>query len=104
MFIETIDTSVLLKPLQTVVGIVERKQPLPILSNVLIEKNGATLRFITTDLEIQIATEISNESLTGDDAAVTVAARKLQEILRVLPEGSKISMNILDNRIQLKSN
>jgi len=53
MFIEKIEKEVLLKPLQTVIGIVERKQPLPILSNVLIEKTGANLRFVATDLEIQ---------------------------------------------------
>ncbi len=104
MFIERIETNVLLKPLQTVSGIVERKQPLPILSNVLIEKNKSSLRFTTTDLEIQIATEVTDANLVGNDAAITVAARKLQEILRVLPEGSSISMDIQDSRIQLKSN
>ena len=50
MFIEKIDKDDLLKPLQAVVGIVERKQPLPILSNVLIEKTGRTCRFVATDL------------------------------------------------------
>ena len=50
MFIKQIDRNDLLKPLQAVVGIVERKQPLPILSNVLIKKNKDGARFITTDL------------------------------------------------------
>lgn len=104
MFIEKIETGVLLKPLQTVAGIVERKQPLPILSNVLIEKEGSTVKFTSTDLEIQIATQIQDSSLTGEDASLTVAARKLQEILRVLPEDSKISMNLQDSKLQLKAN
>ena len=104
MFIERIETNILLKPLQTVVGIVERKQPLPILSNVLIEKLGSSLRFTATDLEIQIATRIVDANLTGADAAITVAAKKLQEILRILPDGSKVSMDIQDSRILLKTN
>lgn len=104
MFIEKIEKDVLLKPLQTVIGIVERKQPLPILSNVLIEKTGANLRFVATDLEIQITTQINDANQTGTDAAITVAAKKLQEILRVLPEGSKVTLDIQDNRLQVKVN
>ena len=58
MFIESIDRDELLKPLQTVVGIVERKQPLPILSNVLIEKDSTRIKFVATDMEIQITTNL----------------------------------------------
>ena len=57
MFIETIEKNSLLIPLQKIIGIVERKQPLPILSNVLIEKFGSNIHFVATDLEIQIATQ-----------------------------------------------
>ena len=102
MFIKKIEKDVLLKPLQTVIGIIERKQPLPILSNVLIEKTGSTLRFVATDLEIQITTQINDTNQIGLDAAITVAAKKLQEILRVLPEESKVTLEIQDNRLQVK--
>ncbi len=104
MFIEKIEKDVLLKPLQTVIGIVERKQPLPILSNVLIEKIGTNLRFVATDLEIQITTQINDISQTGADAAITVGAKKLQEILRVVPDGSKVTLEIMDSRLQVKVN
>lgn len=104
MFIENIEKDVLLKPLHIVTGIVERKQPLPILSNVLIEKIESKLCFIATDLEIQITTEITNANQTGPDAAITVAAKKLQEILRVVPDGSKITLDIQDSRLQIKVN
>jgi DNA polymerase III subunit beta len=104
MFIEKIDRDVFLKPLQTVIGIVERKQPLPILSNVLIEKTNTELRFIATDLEIQIETHIDNSDHTGTDGAITVAAKKLQEILRVLPEESKINLKTVDHRLQVNAN
>jgi len=102
MFIEKVNKDTLLKPLQIVVGIVERKQPLPILSNVLIEKNTSGIRFVATDLEIQIITEIKDADLAGKDESITVAAKKLQEILRVLPDNSKISLDIQDSRLLVK--
>lgn len=103
MFIEQINKETLLKPLQTVVGIVERKQPLPILSNVLIEKNANGIKLVATDLEIQITTEIKDKSITGNDHSITVAAKKLQEILRVLPDNSKVSLDIVDSRLLVKA-
>lgn len=104
MFIEKIDRDALLKPLQTVIGIVERKQPLPILSNVLIEKSGTNLRFVATDLEIQIETQISDPNQEDFNAAITVTAKKLQEILRILPDGSKVTLNTTENRLQINAN
>ncbi len=102
MFIEKINKDVLLKPLQTVVGIVERKQALPILSNVLIEKNESGIRFVASDLEIQISSEIKNSALGGKEESITVAAKKLQEILRVLPDNSNVSLDIQDARLLVK--
>ncbi|MEI7841412.1 MAG: DNA polymerase III subunit beta [Gallionellaceae bacterium] len=103
MFIEKIDRDSILKPLQTVVGIVERKQPLPILSNVLIEKSVDAIKLIATDLEIQISTQqkLDAGSATG---SVTVSAKKLQEILRVLPDQSQVSLDIQENKLLIKSN
>ena len=103
MFIEKIDRDELLKPLQTVVGIVERKQPLPILSNVLIEKNSTSIVFVATDLEIQISTKQSIES-NSDFGTLTVSAKKLQEILRVLPDSSQVSLDIQENKLLIKAN
>jgi DNA polymerase-3 subunit beta len=74
---------VLLAPLQAVSGIVERRHTLPILSNVLLEKRGQVLTLLATDIEIQITTSTTGASGEGD-GAVTVGARKLQEILRSL--------------------
>jgi DNA polymerase-3 subunit beta len=104
MFIKNVERETLLRPLQIVGGIVERKQPLPILSNVLIEKTGNDLRFTATDIEIQISASIQSADQTSDNAAITVSARKMQDILRVLPDGSKISLDIQDNRLQIKAN
>ncbi|MEO6422286.1 MAG: DNA polymerase III subunit beta [Candidatus Nitrotoga sp.] len=104
MFIEKIEKNNLLTPLQKIIGIVERKQPLPILSNVLIEKIGSTIRFVATDLEIQIATQFTDLNQASPDTSITVAAKKLQEILKVLPEESKVSLDINDNRLLVKVN
>jgi len=104
MFIKKISKEVLLKPLQIVVGIVERKQTMPILSNVLIENEFGKIRFTSTDLEIQITTTIQAESDSDTAEAITVGGKKLQEILRILPDQSSISVETKENKTQIKSN
>jgi len=90
----------LLKPLQTVTGIVERRHTLPILSNVLISKNLQTVSFCSTDIEMQIRT--SSEMATGDELlSTTVAARKLLDILRALPEQPEITVAYTNKKLSL---
>lgn len=91
----------ILIPLQAVCGIVEKRHTLPILSNVLIEKAGERLMLLATDIEMQIRT--STSSVGSETAAITVAARKLQDILRSLPESSEVSLALDDKRLQLKA-
>ena len=93
----------LLAPLQAVSGIVERRHTLPILSNVLLEKKGDLLTLLATDIEIQITTSTTNANGEGGNGAVTVGARKLQEILRSLPESAEISLVLEDKRLQIKA-
>lgn len=81
------DRDDLLKPLQIVTGIVERRQSLPILGNVSLEKNGSSIKFTSTDLEIQIETR-NTIGLEKTSARTTVSARKLQDILLSLPKGN----------------
>jgi len=91
----------LLKPLQVVSGIVERRQTLPILANILVRKDGERVSFTATDLEIQIQT--SAEIGAGKDAAATtVAARKLVDILRALPE-SEVSLSLANKKMAIAS-
>src|SRR5574337_1293773 len=85
MLLLTTTRDALLAPLQSVSGIVEKRHTLPILSNVLIEKHGEALTLLATDIEIQIKTSTTGNG--GEDLAITVGARKLQDILRALPEG-----------------
>ena len=92
----------LLSPLQSVSGIVEKRHTLPILSNVLLEKKGEQLTLLATDIEIQITT--TTGGAVGDsDGAITVGARKLQDILRSLPEGTEISLNLDEKRLQVRA-
>lgn len=88
-------------PLQSVCGIVEKRHTLPILSNVLIEKMGDRLMLLATDIEMQILT--STVSSGEEGIAITVAARKLQDILRSLPENCEVSLNLAEKRLQLKA-
>lgn len=91
----------LLAPLQSVSGIVERRHTLPILSNVLLEKKGDSLTLLATDIEIQITTSTNCSGGEGD-GAVTVGARKLQDILRSLPDSTEITVSLEDKRLQVK--
>ncbi len=92
----------LLTPLQSVSGIVEKRHTLPILSNVLLEKKGERLTLLATDIEIQITTSTDGASAEAD-TAVTVGARKLQDILRSLPDNAEVSLSLEDKRMQVRA-
>jgi DNA polymerase-3 subunit beta len=98
-----LERDALLKPLQAVTGIVEKRHTLPILSNVLVERKQGALMMMATDLEIQVATRTELGKGAGEDAGLTVSARKLQEILRALPEGTEATLDVQNNRLQVRS-
>ncbi|HEX5127712.1 MAG TPA: DNA polymerase III subunit beta [Rhodocyclaceae bacterium] len=102
MLLLTTTRDALLAPLQSVSGIVEKRHTLPILSNVLIEKQGDQLTLLATDIEIQITTKTQGAG-DGQNASITVAARKLQDILRALPDSNDVSLVLDDKRLTLKS-
>lgn len=105
MFIKQINRNDLVKPLQAVVGIVERKQPLPILSNVLLKKTPDSLQMLTTDLEIQIeAKQTVALQETGGPEAITISAKKFQDILKAIPEESLVTLDIQDSKLLVKAN
>ena len=102
MLILQAERDALLKPLLAVTGIVERRHTLPILSNVLIEKKGGQVGFLATDLEIQITTA-SADDLPGEDFRLTTSAKKLQDILRAIPDKTTVTLEQLDGRLTLKA-
>jgi DNA polymerase-3 subunit beta len=91
----------LLRPLQTVSGIVERRHTLPILANLLITKTGADVSFLSTDLELQITTR-ADFGTGSEQVATTVAARKLLDILRAMPPG-EVSLDLTDKKLTVRS-
>jgi DNA polymerase-3 subunit beta len=93
----------LLKPLQAVAGIIERRHTLPILSNVLLTRTGERMAFVATDIEIEISATAAAEAQGAEAKAVTVGARKLLDILRALPEGAEVTLALSDKRLQVKS-
>jgi len=92
----------LLKPLTTVSGIVERRHTLPILANLLMRKTGDVISFLATDIEIQITTH-GNFAAGSEDIATTVAARKLLDILRALPESGEVTLSHANKKLTVQS-
>src|SRR5690606_6432027 len=91
----------LLKPLTTVAGIVERRNTMPILGNILLRKAGDQVEFVATDSEIQITTR-GGFGVGGDAHATTVGARKLLDILRALPD-SDISLSDTSGKLAVQA-
>ncbi|AFZ83029.1 DNA polymerase III subunit beta [Candidatus Kinetoplastidibacterium crithidiae] len=92
----------LIKTLSNIVGVVERRNTMPILSNVLIKKSSNKLSFITTDIDVQMTT-YADFGVPSDDISTTVGARKLLEILKALPEMSQVIIEIFPGKINVLS-
>jgi DNA polymerase III subunit beta len=90
----SVDKSALLDELNTTQGVVERKTTIPILSNLLVEAKGNRLNITATDLELSIRT--SCEAKVKREGAGTIPAKKLLELVRLLPEG-EIKVKLLEN-------
>lgn len=95
----------LLKPLQMVSGVVERRHTLPILSNVLIQKENGKTIFVTTDLEIEIETHSPDVEIetSQEFSAITVSVKKMLDILRTFPINMEMTLIKLDNRLQINA-
>ncbi len=97
-----ISRDALLKPLNLVAGVVERRQTLPILSNVLLSLEGGELALTGTDLEVELVgrVSVSGASVDGD---ITVPARKLVDICKSLPDGSEIEFSLEAGKATVKA-
>jgi DNA polymerase-3 subunit beta len=92
---------VLLKPLQAVIGVVERRQTMPILSNVLLVAKEGELLVTATDLEVELVAQASVDVQAGGE--ITVSGRKLLDICRALPEGSEIAVSVSGEKLHVRS-
>ena len=91
----------LLKPLQMIVGVVERKQTLPILANVLIKIRDKELSLAATDLEVELRTKVEIDA--AKDEEFTVPARKLLDICKALPETADVGLDVEGDKAVLRS-
>jgi len=91
----SVTKSALLNELSMTQGVVERKTTIPILSNLLVEARGSQLTITATDLELSIRT--CCEAKVKKEGAGTIPAKKLLELVRLLPEG-EIKVKLLENQ------
>ena len=90
------------KPLSQVIGVVEKRQTLPILGNVYLELKQSVLTLVGSDLETEITTRVDN--IEGSEGKTTVSARKLYDICRSLPNESQLSLILeQDNKMIVKA-
>ncbi len=97
-----ISREALLRPLQLVAGVVEKRQTLPVLSNVLLDLQGQQLSLTGTDLEVELVGRVTLDEI-GNDGQVTVPGKKLMDICRSLPDGATIEVEQDDQRLNVRS-
>jgi len=98
----TIERATLLKSLGHVQSVVERRNTIPILSNVLIEaREDGSLRLMATDLDLQV--DESVPANVGQPGATTVSAHTLFDIVRKLPEGSQVEISAAEGKMQVNA-
>ncbi|MEI7993416.1 MAG: DNA polymerase III subunit beta [Methylococcaceae bacterium] len=91
----------ILTPLQQIVSVIEKRQTMPILSNVLLVAEEESLCLTGTDLEIQIIAKININLATA--GSITVPARKFLDICRLLPNGAEIKFEQQDDKVKISS-
>ncbi|MBL1293811.1 MAG: DNA polymerase III subunit beta [Thiotrichales bacterium] len=96
-----LNKDILLKPLQLINGVVERRQTLPILANVLIEVDQGVLTMTATDLEVEVIAQLGIDGKAS--GRITLPARKLFDICRSLGDGADISIQVEDEKATLRS-
>jgi DNA polymerase-3 subunit beta len=99
----TIERATLLRCLSHVQSVVERRNTIPILSNVLLDaSDGGSLKVMATDLDLQVVENMAAASVE-QAGAITVSAHLLFDIARKLQEGSQVSLETADNRMTIKA-
>jgi DNA polymerase-3 subunit beta len=91
----------LLVPLQQIVSIIEKRQTMPILSNILIFINENCLVLTGTDLEIQLIAKINLDS--SETGEITIPARKFLDIIRLLPSEAEIKIELSNEKVKVSS-
>ena len=98
----SIQRETLLHPLQVVSSVVERRQTLPVLSNVLVNCRNNKLTLTGTDLEVEMIAK-ANLDKDAEEGEITLPARKILDICRALPEAAMISLTTNDDKAVIRS-
>lgn len=96
-----ISREALLKPLQVVSGVVEKRQTLPVLSNILVSVQPDRVTLTGTDLEVELTASVAVDG--ADPGEVTIPARKFMDICRTLPEGALIDVRVDGEKAVIRS-
>jgi DNA polymerase-3 subunit beta len=97
----TIDRSSFLKPLGHIYSVVERRNTIPILSNVLIESDASKVFFTATDMDMDIVETVG--CIVSSQGKLTVSAHTLYDIVRKLPDGSEIQIELVDLNVEVSA-
>ena len=97
----SLQREVLLKPLAQVVNVVERRHTLPVLANLLAKVHGGQLALTGTDLEVEMVARTPVED--AQDGEITIPARKLFEIVRALPDGSRVTISQSGDKVTVQA-
>ena len=92
----------ILPPLQQIVSVIEKRQTMIILSNVMLQVDDSQLVMTGSDTEIQIVSKLNLES-DIDEGEITVPARKFLDICRLLPTGAEIKFELHEDKVKLAS-
>jgi DNA polymerase III subunit beta len=95
------DREAILSPLQAVIGVVERRQTMPILANILIAGRDDQLSLTATDLEVELVARTKVNLQQGGE--ITLPGRKLLDIIRALPEKASVTVAIEGERATIRS-
>jgi DNA polymerase-3 subunit beta len=99
----TTTRDILLRPLQLVTGVVERRQTLPVLSNLFVSAQDGVVSFTGTDLEVELVARIEDGLDVVQTGQATIPARKLADIWRSLPEGATVTVEVEGDRATVRS-
>ena len=97
----TLQREAFLKPLAQVVNVVERRQTLPVLANFLVQVQGGQLSLTGTDLEVELVARAAVDD--AQDGETTIPARKLFEIVRALPDGSRVTVSQSGDQVTVQA-
>jgi DNA polymerase-3 subunit beta len=97
----SVSREALLKPLQQIFGAVERRQTMPMLSNVLLRSNDEGASLTATDLEVELVAKVTLDGTVPGE--VTLPARKLLDICRNLPEGANLAFDVAEGKATIRA-